>query len=116
MAKREIVEGYEGRCAEVGAYAGIVDVSTFNVINVVLAGSEAPVSDWLLVNVATDYASIAILRGPQLIFFRNRTSDTDGTLADLVHQTAMYYEDRLNGAGFARVILAGAPAAARAGR
>jgi len=108
MAKREIVAGYEGLCAEMGAHAGIVDVSTFNVINVVLAGSEAPVSDWLLVNVAADYASIAILRGPQLIFFRNRTSDTDGTLADLVHQTAMYYEDRLSGGAFSRVLLAGA--------
>ena len=59
-------------------------------------------------NVAADYASIAILRGPHLIFFRNRAADTDGTLADLVHQTAMYYEDRLQGAGFARVLLAGA--------
>ena len=59
-------------------------------------------------NVAADYASIAILRGPHLIFFRNRAADTEGTLADLVHQTAMYYEDRLKGAGFARVLLAGA--------
>ena len=39
------------------------------------------------------------------------SADTDGTLADLVHQTAMYYEDRLNGAGFARVILVGAASA-----
>ena len=38
-------------------------------------------------------------------------ADTEGTLADLVHQTGMYYEDRLKGAGFERVILAGAGAA-----
>ena len=63
----------------------------------------APAGDWLLVNIAADYTSIALLRGPHLIFFRNRAADTDGTLADLVHQTAMYYEDRLKGAGFARV-------------
>ena len=75
-----------------------------------LAGSGRPAADWLLVNVAADYASIALLRGPHLIFFRNRAADTDGTLADLVHQSAMYYEDRLKGAGFARVILAGAAA------
>src|SRR5205814_191266 len=75
---------------------------------VVLAGEEPPVGDWLLVNVASGYASIAILRGPQLIFFRNRTSDTDGTLADLVHQTAMYYEDRLSGGAFSRLLLSGA--------
>src|SRR5439155_276550 len=56
-------------------------------------------------------AKASLVRGPHLIFFRNRATDTDGTLADLVHQTAMYYEDRLKGAGFARVILAGAGAA-----
>ena len=65
-------------------------------------------TDWLLVNVAPDWASIAILRGPQLIFFRSRTSEGEGTLADLIHQTAMYYEDRLSGTGFAKVLLSGA--------
>ena len=108
IARRDIIEGYESVCAEVGAQAGIVDLATFNVINAVIAGSEAPAGDWLLVNVAADYASIAILRGEDLIFFRNRTSETDGTLADLVHQAGMYYEDRLGGAGFGRVLLTGA--------
>ena len=98
-------------CADAGAHAGIVDLATFNVVNVVLAGSAPPLVDWLLVNVAPDYASIAILRGEHLIFFRNRAAETDGTLADLVHQTAMYYEDRLEGAGFGRVLLAGAAGA-----
>ena len=107
VARRDVVRGIRGLCAEAGAHAGIVDLATFNVINAVLAGSAAPTGDWLLVNVAPDYASIAILRGPHLIFFRNRSAESDGTLADLVHQTAMYYEDRLKGAGFARVILAG---------
>ena len=117
LARRSVIEEYEHLCAEAGAYAGLVDLATFNVINAVLAGHVAPRAaaargagdeeDWLLVNVAADSASIALLRGPHLIFFRNRAADTDGTLADLVHQTAMYYEDRLQGAGFARVLLAG---------
>src|SRR5476649_662255 len=111
MAKREIIEEYEALCAEAGAQAGLVDLSTFNVINAVLAGTGAPVADWLLVNIAADYASIALMRGDHLIFFRNRAADTDGTLADLVHQTAMYYEDRLKGAGISRVMLAGAASA-----
>ena len=108
LARREIVEEYEAICAAAGAHAGIVDISTFNVINAVLAGTGAPAADWLLVNVAADYASIAILRGPDLMFFRSRGADTEGTLADLVHQTAMYYEDRLQGGGFSRVMLSGA--------
>jgi Tfp pilus assembly PilM family ATPase len=108
LARRSVVEEYEAMCADAGAHAGLVDLATFNVINAVLAGKAAPTIDWLLVNIAADYTSIALLRGPNLIFFRNRASDADGTLADLVHQTAMYYEDRLQGAGFTRVILAGA--------
>lgn len=131
LARRDVVQEYESLCAEAGAYAGIVDLATFNVINAVLAASApsqvasgvsrtsaalpptGALVDWLLVNVASDYASIAILRGEHLIFFRNRSADTEGTLADLVHQTAMYYEDRLQGAGFGRVLLAGAASAGR---
>jgi hypothetical protein len=42
------------------------------------------------------------------VFFRNRGSAGHAELADLVHQTAMYHEDRLGGGGFARVIITGA--------
>ena len=108
LAKRSVIEEYEGLCADAGAHAGLVDISTFSVINAVLAsGTVSPMTDWLLVHMAADCASIAILRGPHVIFFRNRTAETEGTLADLVHQTAMYYEDRLKGGGFSRVVLAG---------
>ena len=110
-AKRDVVNEYESLLADAGVHAGIVDLTTFNVINAVLAGRSAPTADWLLVNVAADSASIAILRGPHPIFFRNRPAESEGSLADLVHQTAMYYEDRLKGGGFTRVILAGAATA-----
>jgi len=109
-ARRAVIEEYEQLCAEAGAHAGIVDLATFNVINAVLASPAPPSADWLLVNVAADYASIAIVRGSHLIFFRNRVAETDGTLADLVHQTAMYYEDRIKGGGFGRVVVSGAGA------
>jgi type IV pilus assembly protein PilM len=111
LARRDVIEEYEALCAEAGAHAGLVDLATLNVINAVLAGSGAPSADWLLVNIAADYTSMALLRGRHLIFFRNRATDADGTLADMVHQSAMYYEDRLKGAGFSRVILAGGAAA-----
>lgn len=107
LARRDVVAEYESVCAELGAHAGIVDLSTFNLVNAVLAAGT-PAGDWLLVNMAADYASIAIVRGRHLIFFRNRSADADGTIADLVHQSAMYYEDRLKGGGFVRVVLAGA--------
>jgi Tfp pilus assembly PilM family ATPase len=111
LARRDVIREYEDLCEAAGAHAGLVDISTFNVVNAVLAGGADKSGDWLLVNVAPDYASIAILRGADLLFFRSRSSEADGTLADLVHQTAMYYQDRLSGSGFARVLLCGAAAA-----
>ncbi len=110
LARRDVIRDYEDLCAEAGSQAGLVDISTFNVVNAVLAGTAAG-GDWLLVNVAADSSSIVILRGPHPIFFRSRGADADGSLADLVHQTAMYYQDRLQGQGFARVLLCGAAAA-----
>src|SRR5581483_5762029 len=108
MARRDIVQEYEQVCALAGAQAGVVDLSSFNVINVVLAANDPPTHDWLLVHVTPEDATMAILRGADLVFFRNRSGDGDVSLADMVHQTAMYYEDRLSGAGFSRVLLAGA--------
>jgi type IV pilus assembly protein PilM len=107
MARRDIVREYETVCEGAGAQAGIVDLATFNVINALLAEPQAPAGDWLLVHVTHEDATMAILRGDALVFFRNRSADGEAGLADMVHQTAMYYEDRLNGSGFGRVVLAG---------
>ncbi len=106
-ARRDIIESYERACASAGAHAGIVDMATLNLVNAVIAAS-APSGDWLLVHVAADYATLAVVRERELIFFRNRAADADEDLAALVHQTAMYHEDRLGGGAFARVVLAGA--------
>ena len=107
MARKDLLREYEAVCEEAGAHAGVVDLATFNVINSVLAGTQAPENDWLLVHVTQEDATMAILRGEQLVFFRNRATEGEAGLADMVHQTAMYYEDRLSGAGFSRVILCG---------
>jgi type IV pilus assembly protein PilM len=107
MARKDIVREYEAVCEEAGVQAGIVDLATFNVINAVLAGTEPPQEDWLLVHVTPEDATMAILRAEHLVFFRNRAADGEASLADMVHQTAMYYEDRLSGSGFSRVMLAG---------
>lgn len=110
VARRDVIAEYEELCSAAGAHAGIVDISTFNVVNAAVAASAVPAGDWLLVNVAPGWESIAILRGAQVIFFRSHSADGEGTLADVVHQTAMYYEDRLKGAGFTRALLSGAAA------
>ena len=73
-----------------------------------MLASGGAAGDWLLVNVAADYATIALVRDGQVIFFRNRATAGEADLVELVHQTAMYHEDRLGGSGFTRVVLAGA--------
>lgn len=110
LARRDVIEQYEEACAAVGAHAGIVDLASFNVVNAVLAAREPSGGDWLLVNTTAESQTLAIMRGDTLMFFRNRPIEEDERLPDLVHQTAMYYEDRLQGAGFERVVLAGTAA------
>jgi len=110
VARRDIVESYERACETAGAYPGIVDLASVNLINAVIVtqGAAAPATDWLLVHVGAEYSTLAVVRGTDVIFFRTRPSEQDENLADLVHQTAMYHEDRLGGGGFSRVVLAGA--------
>lgn len=110
VARTDLVAQYEQACGHAGLHAGLVDLATFSIVNGVLASGGAPSEDWLLVHAASTYTTLTVMRGRDLIFFRNRDEDTEGTLADVVHQTAMYYEDRLKGAGFTRVLLAGAGA------
>lgn len=112
VARADVIHQYEQACAMAGVHAGLIDLATFSVINGIVRGALAPSGDpssgdWLLVHVADTYLSLAVLRGESLLFFRNRSEETEGTLADLMHQTAMYYEDRLQGAGFTRVLIAG---------
>jgi Tfp pilus assembly PilM family ATPase len=122
LARRDIIESYMNACAAAGAEAGVVDLASLNLINAALASGESGAStgagspragsggDWLIVHVAPDYATLAIVRDKDLIFFRTRQLEGEADLADVVHQTAMYHEDRLAGATFARVVLSGASA------
>jgi len=106
-ARRETIREYESICDEAGIYAGLVDLSTMSVVNLYLASGGTPAGDWLLIHMRPDYTSIAIMRGEDLIFFRNRAEGEEEALADVVHQTTMYYQDRLGGRGFGRVLVGG---------
>jgi type IV pilus assembly protein PilM len=107
VARRDIVLSYERACEAAGAHAGIVDLASFNHVNAMLASGRTG-GDWLLVHVAADYTTLAVVRGDDIVSFRNRTGAGEEDLVELVHQTAMYHEDRLGGGGFSRVVLAGA--------
>jgi type IV pilus assembly protein PilM len=106
-ARRDTIREYESVCDEAGIYAGLVDLSTLSVVNLYLASGGTPTGDWLVVHMRPDYTSIAIMRGDDLIFFRNRLEGDEEPLSDVVHQTMMYYQDRLDGRGFGRVLVGG---------
>jgi Tfp pilus assembly PilM family ATPase len=107
LARRELIAQYETVVAAAGAHAGLVDLATFDLVNLVLAGGVKD-DDWLLVHTTADYATLIIVRSGRVIFYRHRGADSEESLADIVHQATMYYEDRLSGRGFGRVFLAGA--------
>jgi type IV pilus assembly protein PilM len=107
LARRDVIAQYEAALSAAGAHAGVVDLASFNLVNLLL-GSRDQRQDWLLVHLTPDFVTLIIVRHGHLIFYRHRGSEGEESLADLVHQTAMYYEDRLSGRGFGRVILAGA--------
>jgi Tfp pilus assembly PilM family ATPase len=105
-----VIVDYEEAVRAAGVQVGLVDVATFNVVNLLLA-ADAPAAaagDWLLVHVTPDASTMAIVRAGALLLFRHRAADGDGSLADLGHghQTAMYYEDRLGGQGLTRAVIA----------
>ena len=106
IARRSVVAEYERVCESAGAQAGLVDVATICLVNMYLGGASVPDGDWLLVHVRRDSMAIVIMRGGDLIFFRHREGDQE-SVADLVQQTAMYYEDRLSGGRFTRVLVGG---------
>lgn len=107
LARRDVVAEYEAVCDAAAARAGVVDLASINLINAALAyGAGDDGSDWLLVETVADAGSIAIVRSDRLLFFRHMPAD-GGRIEDLVHQTAMYYQDRLGGGGLARALIAG---------
>lgn len=108
LMRRDVVEEYEGACAGAGAHAGVVDLASLGLVDAALAGGPPADADWLLVHAAGGYRSIAVVRRGHVILFRHRPAggDDDDDLVDLVHQTTMYYEDRLGGGGYGRVSLA----------
>ena len=107
LARRSVIEEYEQVCADAGTYVGLIDLTSLSVLNLLLASSRVPTGDWLAIYMRPEDTSIAIVRDGHVIFFRNRPEGDHDSLTDLVHQTAMYYQDRLSGQGFARVLVGG---------
>ena len=111
VMRRDVVEEYESVCRDAGAHAGIVGLSTFDVVNAVLGAqpNRGPASGaveqaWMLVHLAPESTSLAIVRGGRPIFYRSRAGSAESEVVDAIHQSAMYFEDRLGGGGFDQLL------------
>ena len=111
LARRAVVEEYERVCTAGGTHPGVVDLSSFSLIDAALAcGAGDGGLDWLLVHVGAGSSTLAVMRGRHPLLFRTVAADVR-SLGDFVHQAAMFYEDRLGGAGISRALVAGCGAA-----
>jgi type IV pilus assembly protein PilM len=108
VARRDVIAQYEAVATVLGIHPGLVDVASFNIMNAIMRAGAATAGDWLLVCLAAEATSLAILRGQDLLFYRHRAAVDEEPIGALVHQIAMYHEDRLGGSQFARVWLCGA--------
>ena len=107
LAQRAVVEEYERACAAAGAHAGLVEPLGFGLMNAAVArGAGGGGADWLLVHAGPGSGVLAVARGRHPLLYRTVAADGEA-LGDLVHQTAMYYEDRLGGGGLSLALVAG---------
>ena len=98
--------------ATLGAECGLVDLATFNLMN--LAHAEIHSQGWenedhLYVNLNRNYISLAITQKEKLMFFRSRELERhngiiEEALAE-IHPTILFYLDKLGGQQFARAFL-----------
>jgi len=111
-AHMDIVQQYEQACAMGDLDVGLVDLESLALLHRASHESGLPEGDWFFVRVDHHDVTLMLGRGPTVAFHRHRADEAEGSVSDLIHQTAMFYEDRFQGAGFARVWLVAAPDAA----
>jgi len=108
-ARADVVQQYEQACAMGDLDVGLVDLESLALLHRTSHESGVPDGDWFFVRVDSRDVTLVLGRGPAVTFHRHRADEAEGSVADLIHQTAMFYEDRFKGNGFSRVWLAAAP-------
>lgn len=108
-ARADVVQQYEQACAMGDLDVGLVDLESLALMHRASHETGVPEGDWFFVRVDQRDVTLMLGRGPTVAFHRHRADEAEGSVADLIHQTAMFYEDRLKGAGFSRVWLSAVP-------
>lgn len=106
LVRRALVEQFETALDAIGARAGLIDLTTTNLINLCrdrldVTGREGASA---LLNCAKHYFTLAIVRHGRLIFFRCKTfsiedgaSGPNGLLGREVANSLAYYREKLGG-------------------
>lgn len=117
LTPRSIVEEFESVFASIGIHAGLVELSTFSLINLcrsrLAEGSRD--QELLLANVTGTFFSFVIFRAGRIAFFRSKAfaadvgSDASEAAIRLLRreiQTSLvYYREKLEGRGLSKVYL-----------
>lgn len=116
VVRRAFIEQYEKALESLGAQTGLVDLSTPNLINLArgqIREAGASGGDVALLNVTSNYFSLAIVRKERMIFFRCKTyavtdqptSGANGVLSREVANSFGYYKEKLSGEGVTSVLV-----------
>jgi len=117
VLRKSVLEQYDGIFRDFEFNTGLIDLSSFNLVN--LCGLLYPemVNDsanYLILNVAEDYYTINIFRRGKLVFYRAKTArDTGAVTEDTFIRaiekdfmpTLLYFRDRLRGGDIKKVLL-----------
>jgi hypothetical protein len=116
LVPRALVERLESAFEAIGARAGLIDLATPNLLNLVRTQIErlgAEGGDVALLNCAERYFSLVITRDEQVIFYRCKTfamaadgsPGPNGGLSREVAHSFAYYREKLGGEGIGSVLL-----------
>jgi Tfp pilus assembly PilM family ATPase len=101
-----ILEEYEGACREMGLDPGLVELAGLAILEAV-EERRGP-ADRLIVNWDEGYVSLILSQGGAPVLIRTLMGADAGSPANVVReasQTALYYRERLGGAGLAEAIV-----------
>ncbi len=118
LTPRHVIDRFEQSLASLGARVGLIDIATPNLINLCrqrLETGSRDGKDMALLNCASNYFSLVIVRDGRLIFFRCKTlspegeavNDGNGFLVREVASSLSYYREKLDGQGIESVIVRG---------
>ncbi len=101
---RSVVASYEDLMTDLGFHAGLLDLSTFNLVNLYRPVLERVEQDAFLLNVTGSFFALMILRQGVPIFYRAKTytfaDHADSRRATVVREvdsSLTYYRERLGG-------------------